>query len=369
MAVEHISSFPIGDVDKVKVTEMGHVVEVLYLSFRNSKASIRKLDKDHYIIIGPDGEQIGDVKEFNHFENRAASVNSLRQTFRALRNLINSNVTDVDNVRFITLTYRQDNGEPMTDSVRLLKDFERFNKKFRRYCEKQGLGRPEYINVVEPQGSGAWHCHVLFLWQEKAPYLPNALIREMWGQGFVTVRSLRDKLGRACDNVGAYLTAYLGDLDIESAVRERMDITHFEVKTVSDDEEGEDKYFLKGARLYLYPPGMNIFRASRGVKRPIEEELLYNHAKEKVSAATLTFQTNMRVKCNGKSLTVSKRYYNTSITGRQGISEGMRYDLETGEVLEELLKVLPERAPEEQRRLARSVRYIEEDEEMRSLGW
>lgn len=339
MAFDRLPSISLGDYDRVKVTEMGNIIELLYMSFKNDLPRIKKLDKDHYIILNDRGEQVGEVKEFNHYENRADSVNNLRQTFRKIRNTINANVLNIDCVRFITLTYRQQDGEPMTDTKRLYKDFEHFMKRFSRYCEKQSIERPEYINVVEPQGSGAWHCHVLYFWEKKAPYLPNDLIREMWGQGFVTVRSLRDKVGKACDNVGAYLTAYLGDLDLKAALNARMDITKFEVKTVETEVEGEkqDKHFLKGARLYLYPPGMSIFRCSRGIKRPVETEGTYQTAKRKVSDATLTFQSNLRVGFeDGKTNTISKKYYNTAVKGRQGFSSGFRYDLETGEVLEDV---------------------------------
>lgn len=330
--LQRFGNFVIPDHEKVKITEMGNVIELMYMSYANTQVRIRKLDKDHYILIDADGNEIGDVKEFQHFENRADSVINLRATFRKLRAVINANVVDIDLVRFVTLTYAQPDGEPMTDPVRLYHDFERFFKRFRRWLEKQGYEKPEYINVVEPQGSGAWHCHVLFFWQEKAPYLPNDKIRELWGQGFVTIKSLRNHLGKACDNVGAYLTAYLGDLDLESALSERIDITQFPIK------EGErGKKFLKGARIWLYPPGMSIYRCSRGVKRPVETKCSYSEAKRKVSAATLTFQSNLRVDCAGhKSNTISKRYYNTAISGSQVVEDGFRVDTDTGEVLEVL---------------------------------
>lgn len=349
VAVDKVAPRLIYNTDSVKVTEMGFVTELMYSSFHNDIPRIRKLDTDHYIVLGPDGNQVGDVREFNHFENRASSVNSLRQTFRKLRNVINANVTDVDLVRFITLTYRQDDGVPMTDTYRLYRDFEHFNKRFQRWCAKNEHGRPEYINVVEPQGSGAWHCHVLFFWDKKAPYLPNELIRETWGQGWVTVRALKSQLGKECTNVGAYLTAYLGDLDLQSAIDARMDVTKFECKEVVTEQEGErrSKYFLKGARLFLYPPGMSIFRCSRGVKRPVETEMPYSQAKEKVSAATLTFQSNLLIQVDGKSKYLTKRYYNTAVPSSQEIQKDglLRVDTATGEVLE-LLDLDPEHYPE-----------------------
>lgn len=349
MAVSKTDLIQISECEVVKMTEMGFVTELLYMSFRNDVPRIRKLDADHYIVLGPDGNQVGEVKEFTHWENRASSVNSLRKTFRTLRNTINANVTDVENVRFLTLTYRQEDGVPMTDTKRLYKDFVHFHKRFKRFCDKQNIPSPEYINVVEPQGSGAWHCHVLYFFQEKAPYLPNELIREMWGQGWVTVRALKNKLGKGCDNVGAYLTAYLGDLDLKSAVDAHIDITQFECKEVETMEEGErrSKYFLKGARLPLYPPGMNIFRCSWGVKRPVETVMDYPDAKEKVSASTLTFQSNLCIEMDGKKRYLSKRYYNSETPSSQEIQQDgrLRVDLKTGEVLE-ILEPDPEKLPD-----------------------
>lgn len=334
--IQKIPSFSCRDWNTVKVTEMGNVTEVLYMAFKNDIPRILKLDKDHYVVVGPDGNICGEVKEFNHFANRADSANSLRQTFRKLRNLINANCADVDRVRFVTLTYAQPDGQPMRDTQRLYHDFDLMRKRLARWCKKSGVVTPEYINVVEPQASGSWHCHVLYIWPDKAPYLPNELVAKMWGQGFVTVRALRDKLGRACDNVGAYLTAYLGDLAIDEALSVNMDITQFEVKEIDIEEGGKSKYYLKGARLYLYPPGMQIYRCSRGVSRPVENFDTWGNAKEKVSAATLTFASHLRLGVkDGRVNVISKRYYNTAVEGRQGVIDGYRYDLDTGEVIDD----------------------------------
>ena len=48
---DRVGTFAISDHEKVKVTEMGNVIEVLYMSFMNAKVRIRKLDKDHYILV------------------------------------------------------------------------------------------------------------------------------------------------------------------------------------------------------------------------------------------------------------------------------------------------------------------------------
>ena len=107
----------------------------------------------------------------------------------------------MNNVRWITLTY----AENMTDTDRLYFDFKDFNKRFQYYCKINGYSKPEYIVMMEPQGRGAWHCHLLYIWDCKAPYVANKTLRDLWGHGFVKIKKLDN-----CDNVGAYLTAYLG---------------------------------------------------------------------------------------------------------------------------------------------------------------
>lgn len=59
MSFSKIDSFACHDWEKVKVTEMGHVTEVLYMAFKNDIPRILKLDKDHYVVIGPDGDITG----------------------------------------------------------------------------------------------------------------------------------------------------------------------------------------------------------------------------------------------------------------------------------------------------------------------
>ena len=76
------------------------------------------------------------------------------------------------------------------------------------------------------------------------------------------------------DNVGAYLTAYLGDMDVNDAFKNNSDEIQrcldgsATIKSVEID--GDKKYYIKGARLSLYPANFNMYRCSRGIKRPVE---------------------------------------------------------------------------------------------------
>ena len=271
----------------VKVTEMGNVVEVQYMSRRNCKQTIQMLQGGEQFVICATGE----VKDVEHHATRKDNKKGLYKTFANARAVINANVTDVSKVRWCTLTY----AENMTDPKRLYTDFEKFNKRFQYYCKQKGYSKPEYIVMMEPQGRGAWHAHLLYIWDDmQAPYIPNEVFRELWGHGFVRIKKLDN-----VDNVGAYLTAYLGDMELSEVNPEEFDkVTHgTSTKLVEVDEDGKKvtKAIIKGARLNLYPADFKMLRCSRGVKRPVAEMLTQEQANKKVSAATKTFESAVKL--------------------------------------------------------------------------
>ena len=268
----------------VKVTEMGNVIEVQYMSRRNCKQTIQMLKGGEQFVICATGE----IKDIEHHNTRKDNKKGLYKTFANARAVINANVTDVSKVRWCTLTY----AENMTDPKRLYEDFHNFNKRFQYYCKGKGYSKPEYIVMMEPQGRGAWHAHLLYIWQDqKAPYISNQDFRELWGHGFVRIKKLDN-----VDNVGAYLTAYLGDMEIDE-----MDVSKAvgkQCKVVEvEDEDGKKvkKAIVKGARLDLYPANFNMLRCSRGVKRPVAEMMSQEEASKKVSAATKTFESAIKL--------------------------------------------------------------------------
>ena len=268
----------------VKVTEMGNVVEVQYMSRRNCKQTIQMLQGGEQFVICATGE----VKDVEHHATRKDNKKGLYKTFANARAVINANVTDVSKVRWCTLTY----AENMTDPKRLYEDFRKFNMRFQTYCKGKGYSKPEYIVMMEPQGRGAWHAHLLYIWQDqKAPYISNQDFRELWGHGFVRIKKLDN-----VDNVGAYLTAYLGDMEIDEmdfskAVGKQCKVVEVE------DEDGKKvkKAIVKGARLDLYPANFNMLRCSRGVKRPVEEMMCQDQASKKVLGATKTFESAIKL--------------------------------------------------------------------------
>ena len=300
--------------DIVRCKQTGNITELMWIEKRNSRMYIRKVDADHYIDLREEpnpetGECI--LHEFNRSENRAQNKAGVAKSLALGRDLLNTNIVDVDFCRWVTLTY----AENMTDPKRLYEDFKNFNKRLRyKLGEKY-----EYIVAMEPQGRGAWHAHVVMIFDHKAPYIPNAELAEIWGHGFVKVKRLDN-----VDNVGAYLTAYLGDMDLQEAIDTKQiklparcnaeNVSGEGIKEVEVEIDGETvkKKYIKGGRLHMYPPKFNIFRYSRGIKKPTVELMNADKAEKKVSADTLTFEKTLKI-TNGKDFEsiLNYRYYNS----------------------------------------------------------
>ena len=274
--------------DRVTVTRMKHIVEVQYMERMNTSCSIQKLDKDTYV-----NKETGEIKEFNHIENRQDSLNSLRQTFKKIRYLINNNFEGRSNELHVTLTY----AENMQDPKRLYKDFKNFIERLRTKVKDSTI---DYMCVVEPQGRGAWHCHVLMRFNDLSTiFIKNDDLAKIWGHGYVKIKSLKD-----VDNIGAYLSAYLTDIELtEENVLEALK-EGLEVKVV------DDKKYIKGGRLHMYPPGMNLYRKSKGIEFPEREKTTFKKAKKIVGSAQPHYSKTYKIETDEFQNTIHFQQYN-----------------------------------------------------------
>lgn len=247
-----------------KITKMGNIADLLVCENEIKEPSCVKLSKNYFL-----NRETGEIKEYKHINNRSECFDSIRKTMRNIRALINTNATDPYRIRWVTLTYR----ENMADRERLYSDFDKFWKRFVYFLRKEKISRPEYISVVEPQGRGAWHIHAIFIWEKKAPYIANETLAQIWRYGFVSIKQPQN-----CDNLGAYFTAYLTNMPTEDVdtLGDSEKANAFAAASMTGDVEpvevidhmGQTKKVIKGSRLGMYPPGMNIYRHSRGVKQP-----------------------------------------------------------------------------------------------------
>jgi len=263
------------------VTEMNGIIELRSIAKKsNALENIVRISGDLYCM-----RDTGEVFEYSHGQTRAENKAALSKTFRNLRHLINTNFVGALNELLVTLTYV----ENMTDAKRLYRDVQVFNQRLkRRYPDIQ------FLIIVEPQGRGAWHCHVLYRFDEReSVYIPNDEIAKLWGHGFTKTKRLHN-----VDDIGAYFTAYLADipLDVDSLSDEEIETMLDSGEVVVKEVEGEDgqkvkKGIIKGGRLSLYPPGMNLYRKSRGILFPQERQMEYAQAREIVGSREPDYST------------------------------------------------------------------------------
>jgi hypothetical protein len=306
--IEKDNKLMINEQDLVSVKKMGAIYELCYCKCANRSQNIQLIDKDHYMHIGT-----GEILECKHIENRSQNKASVSQSLKRLRDIINTNVLNPKYCKWITLTYRQEDKKPMTDTIRLYRDFEKFMKRLRYQFNTYHI---EYILACEPQASGSWHGHLILIFDSIPPFIPNKTIEHLWKQGFTKIQKLND-----IDNVGAYLTAYLGDMEFSKENISTLldyglmgsEIVLKEVNEIDGIKLKEPKSFIKGGRLYLYPPNFNLYRCSRGIKKPIKEYWQYSVIKEKAGLRLPTYSKGIKLTDtdNNYNNSIVYEYYNT----------------------------------------------------------
>lgn len=276
---------------KVVAYRYGNSLEVTYVD--SGPPVMKKIDRDHMV-----NRLTGEVVEINHASGRNDVKNrdSLRKTFKRLKRLIGTNFHGGKSELWVTLTYRwadySETGkkEPMTDPKRLFHDFRLFMRKLKRKLGKYIA----YIVVIEPQGSGSLHAHLLLKTLDHSRlYVSNCDMAKLWGQGFVNVRRLKQS-----DNVASYLMAYLTDLDMNN-----LD-GNFDSK--------KKKSIIKGARLGLYPMHFQIYRRSKkGIKNPtkIRAELGKIKDKYNIGDDKPDYYKSFEIKSGSRNVNVETEYY------------------------------------------------------------
>ena len=123
------------------------------------------------------------------------------------------------------------------------------------------------------------------------------------GHGFVTIQSLKD-----VDNVGAYVSAYLADIDVTEA----SEGLEGHPDLIEKDVKGQKKKFVKGARLAFYPSGVNLYTKTKGIVYPEREQMPYEQAIKKVGAGTPHFKKSILVSDEERNFenTITYEQYN-----------------------------------------------------------
>ena len=244
-----------------KVCVTNHITEMKTVNnSHNVLSRFKRLNNDEYV-----DKETGEICQYQHKEKSKAR--NLNNSFERLRQLINANFTCSINELHVTLTYR----EKMDCFDTVSKDFKKFWGKLRYHYPDL-----EFIRIFEPQHRGSWHIHLLLKCSTFTNlFISKDEIEKLWGHGFAKVTKIKGN-----DNIGAYFTAFLKDIDA------------FE----KDDTEASDrKLIVKQARLQFYPPDKRFYGNSKGIKKPSTFNVPYGRAKELVNSKDLCFQSAISV--------------------------------------------------------------------------
>lgn len=268
-----------------KTVRTGHILRIVQYERLRRESYIIKLPGKQYCI-----KKTGEVlPEKNRAKTRSQNIRYVRQSMQHGRDMVNTNIRNLDNCIWVTFTY----ADNMTDEKKLYNDFRNFNKAYR-----QKVGNYKYIVAVEPQGRGAWHMHCFMIFTEK-PWIDYNEIIKTWGKGRVEVQRMYGDV----DNLGAYVSAYLCNLPLqEKAIAEGGHNLN-----IVKDRDGH--MYQKAQRISMYPAGMQIFRFSRGLVKPTEEFISLEEAEKKASSGKLTFEKMVQANIETEKGTYTNTYY------------------------------------------------------------
>lgn len=273
--------FSIQPDDFVTVTLMNDIYEIQYLQKSNRHNNILKIDSDRYVV-----KSTGEIKYYEHTETRSQSINSIKQTMKKLRYLINANFSGQKNELWSTLTFRDSNIAKQPQEI--YKEFNKFIKRL-NYKYKEKL---DYIAILEPHGINSsvisdwhgFHLHLLLKSSSSSLYIPYQEFEEIWGLGMCRIERLKN-----IDNIGAYLSAYLTNAELS-------------------DTDSKEKKYIKGSRLWLYPKGIRIFRKSKGIQYPKRIKIPYQSAREMIGIEPHYTKTYKIEKDNFENIVIFEQY-------------------------------------------------------------
>ena len=263
----------------LNVTIAGNIIETRYSEHRNSAPVARNISKDECVNI-----KTGEIIQKKHSKSRESNISSVNKSLRKVRDLINTNITDSRSALFVTLTFKDN----MSDYSGLSDTYKAFYRRFKNYCRKNGITEPKYIWVPEPQATGSWHIHLILFWQDAAPYISNHDIDTIWSNGITHTTKVD-----CISNLGLYLTSHMSDLPEDECTNSRR--ASKRSVTLESDGEKIKKTMVKNARLSLYPTGMNIVHASRGLKRPVQCTARQDIVEQWVADYRKTFSTAYKI--------------------------------------------------------------------------
>lgn len=185
---------------------------------------------------------------------RTDNISTLKKSFKRNRDIINCNFFGNNNELFLTLTYRD--RKRGKDIKKVNADFDRFVKRIKRKTHVNTASLV-WFSALEPQADGTWHLHCLLKWKDRNRiFIANTMLAALWGCGFTKTTAIDN-----VTNIGAYLTAYLTNVVVDSTEENEM-------KDSTTWTANHEHMIEKSGRLGYYHAFTHVGRHSRNCKQP-----------------------------------------------------------------------------------------------------
>lgn len=207
--------------------------------------NIKKIDAEHYKNL-----KTGKTYRYEHHRKnlKPMSTSAYNRSVRELERLVLGNFFNANEGLFLTLEY--DN--IMLDYSATQKDYTKFYDNLKYYFKTHyGIEKLIYIKVVEDDGNGSIHFHILLKAQDGTPLeISEDTLRKLWGQNSVSVKAITK---------------------IEQSTPGR----EYGIKVL------DNKGYTSKQRAF-YKKGIRMYSASQELKRPTEIVMSQEDAEKKV---------------------------------------------------------------------------------------
>lgn len=227
-----------------KVYHTNHIVEAITVEKRcTGIARYRKVSRQGYVNL--------ETGEYIESKARASPIDMekrFKKSCHELRRIINLNFTGHCSEKFLTLIYSN-----------VMRDYKQVNLDFKRFWSRFRYSYPscEYIRIIEPQGNGSYHLHVLMKRMDKQDlFVPMKKLKQMWEYGGAWIENLP-----FVENFGAYLCPKF-------------------LKESTTPADTVSKAYEKGTRVAFYPEHFRLYSCSRGIQKPVPVTMTYEKLKE-----------------------------------------------------------------------------------------
>ncbi len=244
----------IKDNNIVKVKIVGNEVVLHNVNTCNTKATIKRIGNGKHINVRT-GEIVTETKQVK----RGDSLYSLLESNLRLQDLIKENTINTDHIILSTLTY----AKKVLDIRKVNEDFKVFIKYLRRKMVE--YGNIEYINTAELHSDkSGYHLHAILFFNEadKSVFIPMQMLLRAWQNGTISVGKPKTKAEVYC-----YLTPHLSN-------------------EVTDKNSHMHHKALMQMEL---PAGQNLYRYSKGIKKPVIQTDTYENVQKYLKANGYVF--------------------------------------------------------------------------------